>query len=225
MAKSSGLITAWSYSRWADYERCPFYAKLKHVDRLKEPDNKYQARGSAIHKLAEDYASGKIRTIPFELKTFSEEFKKLKKMKPIVECSWAFDVHWQPSSWFDTQRTWVRIKVDVTVAAKGKRFIIDHKTGKDRPEHEDQLGLYAIGGFLSHPEDEQECQDWYLDKLQNDPEKITGADFTRDMLPQLQEEWLHKTGPMLSDKMFKPKPSDKCRFCHFRKENGGPCKF
>lgn len=217
-------IEAWSFSRWRDYEQCPFLAKCKYVDKLKEPDNIYTARGSAIHKEAEDYAGAKLRKLPESLKNFKDEFAKLRKLSPMLELQWAFTRDWQPTGWFD-KSTWLRIKVDVSVLITGRRFIIDHKTGKAREEHEDQLSLYALGGFLSHFEDEIEVQDWYLDKAATDPTKITGDDFHRSQLDELKAEWEKKTKVMLLDAKFTPKPSDKCRFCHFRKANNGPCKF
>lgn len=227
MALPSPKMTAWSFSRWADYERCPLLAKYKHVEKRKEPDNKYTTRGSSIHKLAEDYVAGKIRLIPPELMNFEDEFKKLKalkKPKPELECAWAFDINWNPVSWFE-QTAWCRVKLDVTAILGGRRYVIDHKTGRFSPSHEDQLGLYALGSFLMLPEDSIEVQDWYLDKPKDDEDKILGADFKRADLPALKKDWAKRTKVMLSDTKFSPKPSDKCRFCHFRKDNGGPCKF
>lgn len=218
-------ITAWSFSRWRDYEECPFKAKCKYVLKLKEPDNQYTARGSQIHKEAEDYAGGALKKLPASLASFKDEFAKLRKLSPQLEQQWAFTRSWQPTGWFDSN-AWLRIKLDVNVMVKGRRYVIDHKTGKQREEHEDQLGLYALGAFLMHPmDDDLEVQDWYLDKKPDDPTKIVGADFTRDQLDDLKAEWERKTKIMLLDAKFTPKPNDKCRFCHYRKNNGGPCKF
>ena len=217
-------ITAWSFSRWNDYQRCPALAKYKYVLKIKEPDNVYMARGSAIHKLAEQYALKTISKLPPELNSFKAEFAKLRKMNPITEGQWAFDRDWKPTSWFGAQ-AWCRIMVDATAVQDGKRWVIDHKTGKQREEHRDQLGLYALGGFLNFPEDEIEAQDWYLDKPANDDQKILGEDFVRTQLDALKTEWEAKTKIMLLDQKFSPKPNDGCRFCHFRKSNGGPCKF
>ena len=224
MAISSGPITAWSFSRWNDYCKCPFLAKCKYVDKLKEPDNIYMKRGTKIHKMAEDFALGSLKKLPSELASFKAEFAKLKKLKPQVEGQWAFTRTWQTTSWFGKE-AWCRIKVDATLAIDGKRFVIDHKTGKDRPEHDDQLELYAIGGFLLFPEDDLEAQDWYVDRKPDDPLKILGKDFQRDQLEDLKKKWEDQTKIMLIDKRFDPKPNDGCKFCHFRKSNGGPCKF
>ncbi len=53
-------ITAWSFSRYGDYQKCPLMAKFKAIDKIKEPSNKYLKRGTAIHKEAELYQTRKI---------------------------------------------------------------------------------------------------------------------------------------------------------------------
>lgn len=75
----SNKITSWSFSRYSDYKQCPLKAKLKHVDKLKEPPNEAMARGAAIHNIAEKYIKGEGRTLPAELKQFGAEFKMLRK--------------------------------------------------------------------------------------------------------------------------------------------------
>ena len=225
----AGKILAWSFSRWNTYESCPLKAKFLYVDKLKEPDNPAQARGSAIHKQAENFLLGSIKTLPAELAFFKEEFQKLKKLKAQPELSWAFTSAWQPTGWFD-KNAWCRVKLDALVFKPTHGVLVDYKTGRPYDEHSDQLGLYALGGFL-HPDckgvQELEAQDWYLDKekLPKGHEKITGEDFTADQVEELKDTWADKTRAMLNDTKFLPKPSDKCRFCHFRKANSGPCKF
>jgi len=222
------VITAWSFSRWNTYETCPLKAKFLYIDKLREPDNAAQARGTAIHKKAEDYVTGATTpTVPGELKFFAAEFKKLRKLGAQVELQWAFRSDWSPTDWF-ARDAWCRIKLDALVSIKGKVVLIDYKTGRQYPEHEDQLSLYALGGFCSLPlAKEIEAQDWYLDegKLRPEQERILGEDYQRSDMEALKKDWAKKTKLMLTDQNFKPKPGDGCRFCHFRKSNGGPCKF
>jgi hypothetical protein len=42
---------------------------------------------------------------------------------------------------------------------------------------------------------------------------------------KLADDWEDKTRPMLNDTIFAPKPGNACRWCHWKKSNGGPCKF
>ena len=46
-------VTAWSYSRYADYTQCPLKFKLKHIQRLPTKGSPAMDRGSAIHKEGE----------------------------------------------------------------------------------------------------------------------------------------------------------------------------
>ena len=52
-------ITSWSFSRWSCYSSCPYKAKLKFIDKLKEPGSPQMDRGTVIHELAEHYVKAK----------------------------------------------------------------------------------------------------------------------------------------------------------------------
>ena len=233
-----GLVkkfTAWSYSRWHDYQQCPLKAKLKYLDKQAEPENPAMARGSAIHKLAEDYLKGLKKTVPKEFKTFAELLRGLRKNKHLqVEQSWAFDKLWALASWFGAD-CWCRVKMDVAAPVlEGKTFkrlrVIDWKTGGKpnvvNPEHLDQMSIYGLGGLLQYPD--VEAVDVEMDYV--DQPIVIGVNpltrtYTRGDLGDLKKEWEKKVKPMMNDTKFAPRPNDKCRWCHYRKDNGGPCKF
>jgi len=213
-------ITAWSFSRWKDYEQCPLKAKYKHVDKMKEPPAPAMERGSAIHKLAENFAKGELRKLPPELKLFSEQFAELKKSRPMVEESWAFTDRWSPTDWF-AFNAWLRVKTDAACLDGDTLYVIDHKTGKKKDDHADQLSLYAVAGMLKYPAVRKVVsQLWYLDSGE-----MTDQDFDVSELPGLQKDWVAKTKAMLNDMRFSPKPGNHCRWCSFSKSKGGPCKF
>ena len=213
-------ITQWSFSRFKDWQGCPRKAKYKHVDKLKEPGGAAMQRGSNIHKLAEDFLSGKLKVLPQELSSFEEEFRQLKRRNPAVEADWAFDRKWNRVGWFDKE-VWVRIKTDAASLFKKIVTVVDHKTGKERPDHKDQMGLYGIGGLIIYPTaTAAQAALWYLDLG-----KEVKHEFPREDLNVLKEEWEDKVQPMLNDKNFAAKPSHACTWCHFRKSNGGPCEF
>lgn len=214
-------IDAWSYSRLADWETCPLKAKLKHVDRIKEPGSAAMERGSLIHKLAEDFASGVTKVLAPELVRFKDQFMDLKKQKPICEEQWAFRNDWSMTGWFDGP--WLRVKTDVSFLDKKQveGTIIDHKTGKEKDEHNDQLSLYAVSFFSRVPTLERvSSQLWYLDHG-----TMRDLDFTRDQLPQLKEYWEGRVRPMMEDTRFPARPNRLCQWCFFRASNGGSCKF
>lgn len=231
------LVKSWSFSRYMDYVSCPAKFKYKHIDKLVEPPNEAMARGTAIHKLAEDYVNGKLRTLPAELKLFADRFKKL-RAEPIktVEAQWAFRKDWTETTWNDWTGCWLRVKMDVSyLNVKHNALVpIDHKTGKFREEKNDeymlQLHLYGTASFFKMPDiDVSSPRLWYLDHGRVYPDPAQDEDeiefFPKDKTV-MRKAWEDRVKPMFMDRTFKPKPSDRaCRYCHFRKENGGPCKY
>jgi RecB family exonuclease len=224
-------ITAWSFSRYSDYKKCPALAKYKHIDKLKEPGSAAMDRGTAIHKLAEDYTLGKIKALPPELLSFKPEFAAVKKLKSkMVEEQWAYKADWSPAAWNDWSGAWLRVKMDLAfIRDDNTLVVIDHKTGKFRPEqHEayvEQLELYAAAGFVQCPDVlAVEPRLWYIDEGLDWPPEDTKPYLAKDA-KKLRTTWEKRVKPMLNDTTFAPKPGDACRWCHFRRSNGGPCKF
>jgi hypothetical protein len=152
-------FTSWSYSRYRDYKRCPYFAKLKHLDKVPEGStvNPAMIRGSAIGAMAEDYTKGILKRLPSELSMFAKQFTALAKMKMKnvwVEESWCFDKDWKPilhkfpldkngeMMWdkfapadCDAWRSiWVRVKMDLCGIDEQTNVLVpvDHKTGKYR---------------------------------------------------------------------------------------------
>ena len=233
----SNKITSWSFSRYSDYKQCPLKAKLKHVDKLKEPPNEAMARGAAIHNIAEKYIKGEGRTLPVELKQFEAEFKMLRKQYKkkingmVVEDNWSFTKTWDETAWNDWIGCWVRIKLDCAHHIEDDVMVVtDWKTGKFRVEQNDgyieQLELYALAALMLYPHlKEVRPRLAYLDVGVIFPAEDKPIVFTQADVPKLKKLWEKRTKPMLSDTTFAPRPNDKCKWCHFRKSNGGPCKF
>ena len=221
MKASTKRFTAWSYSRLSTYRDCPFKAKCKFLDKLKEPEGPALAHGSEIHKLAEGFLKGEIKRLPTELKTLGKEFKDLKKLEVGTEEQWAFRQDWKTCDWFAVD-CWLRIIVDAYAKTDVHTLVIvDHKTGRIYPEKQDQLNLYGLGGLLMYPEvNTVKTAFWYIDHNTVKEETVT-----RDQLPDIKKHWNKEVKAMMLDTTFAPRPNDKCRWCHFRKSNGGPCKF
>lgn len=221
MIKTVKKITSWSYSRYAKYNDCPAAAKYKFIDKLQEPGSAAMERGNAIHKMAEDYTKGATKKLPPELTKFAEEFKELKGSKPIVEQTWAFTKEWAETVWNDWQGCWLRIKTDAACLDGDTLYVIDHKTGKQREGYGEQMTLYGVGGFLKYPHIKKVvAQLWFLDSG-----GVVPAEYKVSEFKAMQKDWEKKVQPMLNDTRFAPKPGNACRFCHFKKANGGPCKF
>lgn len=231
-------VTAWSFSRYGDYKRCPAYFAYKHLDKLPEPGNEAMHRGSAIGSMAENYALGKLTTMPAELSLFKAEFKGLKAQKmKFVEEQWAWTHNWEAETeWNNWANCWVRVKIDAGYFNQKANalVIIDHKTGKMRPENQveymEQLDLYALAGLVKYPEAAiVSPRLWYLDagiiypngEDADQPElEYTQADTAR-----LKKVWMARTKPMFNDKQYKPTPNSKCVWCPYSTAKGGPCKY
>ena len=246
-------IQAWSYSRLGTYDQCPAKAKFQYIDKLKEPDSASGAKGTRVHALAAVWVSRqlpapdkdnaafypelrallKAKKIPVELETFEKEFAALRKLKPAprVEDQWTFSSAWEDlgeQGWF-SPAAWLRIKVDLHHLEVKKNGalrrtgvnIVDYKTGREYEDHRLQRSLYALGALLIYPDAERvTAAHWYLDGGTERKEEWTRAD-----LDKLQAEWTRRTTAMLNDTTYAPRPSDKCRYCHFRRANGGPCVY
>ncbi len=233
-------VTAWSFSRYNEYRKCPALTKYKVIERRKEPGNQAMERGNLIHKLAEDYIKGNIAKLPPELLQFKAEFAKLRKMykapvkKIAVEDSWSFTKDWAKTTWDDWDHCWVRIKLDCAhQEADDVLIVTDWKTGKYREEsNEDyieQLELYALAAFLWYDTVQTvKPRLAYLDLGMIYPEKpddIAKLTFTRADLPRLKKTWEKRTKPMMVDVTFAPRPSSACRWCHFSAAKSGPCAY
>lgn len=223
------MITSWSFSRWGVYNVCPLKAKYKFIDKLQEPGSAAMDRGTDLHKQCEEYL-GKGGRIPKELKLISNELKLLRKEEAICEAEFAFNKSWEPVGWFDKD-TWCRVKADAVIepiidSSSPTVEIKDFKSGKVKEgesEYTLQLELYSLAGLLVYPIAEKATSSLIF--IDHGVEIRTEGEVLRKDLPKLKKKWEVRVKPMLSDKVFKPRPGNACRWCHFSKSKNGPCKF
>ena len=223
------LVTAWSYTRYADYTRCPLFFKLKHLDKsLKDDGNAAMRRGGDIHKEAEDYTIGKIKKLPESLKNFKDKFNELKALKPMVEQNWGFKADWAWTGrpgWFGDD-VWLRVKADAFAHYDDDTAdLIDHKTGKKYGSNMDQIELFGASAFMRLPNLKHvTIRLWYLD-IADPLESEDTFEMTALEGAAIRKDWDKKVRPMFNDRRFAPKPNDKCRYCPASRQNGGVCKF
>jgi hypothetical protein len=221
------LVTAWSYSRYADYKQCPAKFKYKHIERRPDPGSPAMNRGNVIHKAAEDYVKGTVSKIPADLLGVKEQLTFLRKAKAVAEENWGFRIDWEwigRPGWFGDD-VWFRAKTDVRQLYEDDTLLLgDWKTGKKYFANEEQIELFALAGYRRFPfVTEVDTRLWYTDASPDDNE--VQRVYTTKELEAIQRDWTKKVVPMFKDKRFAPTPNDKCGWCPFSKAKGGPCKF
>lgn len=230
-------ITSWSFSRYKDYDKCPAYAKYKHLDKLPEPKHPAMQRGIDIAKKEEDYFRGTTSRVPAEIHPdLRGEFRRIKKQKTkLIEEMWGFNAAWGVTDWFDWNNCWLRVKVDIGYDDGDVVYSFDNKTGgADKrtgllrttsvEEYEMQLDLYGVATLSRFPHaKEVRSKLIYTDLGVTYPdEEIV---MKRDELLAGRKRWEKRTKAMLSDTMFAPKPNSGCQWCAYSKVKGGPCKY
>ncbi len=226
-------MTAWGFTRWKDYEKCPAFAKYKHVMKITpqhEIKNEHIDHGNTVHQLGAHVVRGVLKKFPKELGSFEQEFKDLRQNKAKAEDEWAFNSKFETVDWF-AKECWLRIKVDACYLRQErgarsimhtKAKIVDYKTGKiHAEEHADQRGLYALGAFYMYPDiAEVVVEHWYIDSGEIEDDTFKRAD-----LPKLESKWRQRTRAIMADTSFAPRPGSYCRWCDYSKAKKGPCKF
>jgi len=211
----------WSFSRYDTYALCPYKYKLKFIEIRKEPGSPAMERGNAIHKEAEDYLSAKRPDLPASCGKFSRLMGQLRELNPAVEEKWGFTREWRSTGFFD-KKVWLRSILDAGVAYEdGGAEVIDHKTGKRYGSNDEQVELFALTAFQHWPSVRNvTTRLWYLDS----GEEVVN-EFKREDAPKLRAKWEKRVAPLFEDRQWPARPNEKCRFCHWRASNGGPCRY
>lgn len=235
-------ITAWSFSRWKVYEECPLKAKLKFIDKIPEPSSPAMERGTAIHKRAEEYVSGTIRSAPAEIKSLKVQFKEIRDLNKssggkltTIEDTWAFRRDWSRTTWNDWDGCWLRVKLDMAHVDGNTVFVSDVKTGKfskyNLGDYGLQLEIYGLAALLVHASIGKDLEVkprlLYVDHgvVHPEPASLDEIVYVPSDVPALKKAWEARVKPMLTDQKFAPKPNNNCKWCAYRASAGGTCKF
>ena len=201
------------------YEQCPYKYKLQRIDGFQEPTGPAAERGKMIH--AELETALLALPVYSEVTEYWEPFiNELKAMgaKPEVELGFTHD--WVPCG-FSEGVVWLRGVLDVLSLNNNIAYVADWKTGKER-DYEDQVKLYAVMVMAAYPEiDEVKLEILYVDLKK----KVSYGSIKRTDFEGLRDWITSRILKIEADDIYAPKPSFNCKWCHFRKENGGPCRW
>lgn len=198
-----------------------------------EPPNPHFIKGDRVHAEADAFITSigkKEPLISKELKGVTVRLQFLRKLKAQVERDWAFTKDYVPTSWFG-DKAWLRVKTDacaVEPIVPPLIHIIDWKTGRVYDEHRQQRSLYALAGL-------QLASLGQIPGATKDSNLVAAHDytdtgftatetFTPKDLKKLKKEWASRICGMMSDTRYQMHEGFHCRFCRFRKSNGGPCQ-
>lgn len=224
---ASTTVKSWSISKLHDYEKCPRFFQLRHVERIPDPrPSKAADRGTEIHNAAEYFVKGEGPMIK-EMYTFATEFQHLRNLftagQVSLEGEWGFDDAWNPC---DYKTAWLRMKLDASVYSPDWDMVIDYKSGKrfgNEMKHADQVTLYALGKFMRDPDlNLVKTELWYLDV-----DDIAKTQFTRQQAMKFWPRMDERARKMCSDNRFTPKPNImSCKYCPYKPEpeGTGDCK-
>lgn len=225
----SNGVTAWSYSRYGDYERCPLYFHEKHVLKsFKDAGSAAMDRGNEIHKGVAAWLSNKAEGLPrdaFQNTRAEQILMELRAMPDLlVEQQWGFTSHWKPTGWFGND-TWLRVILDVGLVYPDMTAeALDWKTGKRYGSNQDQMELFAVGVMCRIANVKNVTTRLiYLDEKGKDIEDI--EEFPGTHKQRLIDKWMKKIEPMFTDKVWAPRPNDKCKWCPLARSKGGKCAF
>lgn len=187
-------MTAWSYSSLTSFETCPRrHHETRVLKRVKEPEGAALVLGNAAHKSLElraktgcpipktiqiTAAGGESAAMPT---TGWEEMMEKILATPgevITERQIALDSRLCETGWFD-KNVWVRGVIDLGKLNGSKALLLDHKTGKRKPDS-DQLMLFAALAMHVWPKLEKVVTGFlWLKEGKIDKETFTRADISR----------------------------------------------
>lgn len=215
---------ALSFSKYSTWEKCAAKYKFRYVDKLEEPKGDAMSRGSEVHSTVEAYLLGQTEMMHPDIHSYYGQFMfNLRNANVKVETKIAVDRDWKIVDW-DSPDAHIRSVIDAHVPPRedGRVLTFEWKTGKMYPEHYNQRELYAVKLKCMYPTAEWiEVTGVYFDLRKNSSPYLHPAYYQEPKV----ELWDARFNKLLRDEEFIPNPSYACRWCHFRKDNGGPCEF
>ena len=210
----------YSYSSVKMYEQCPRKFKFSKIDKLADSSGEAANRGKLIHAEIEALLNGGLPVFSDEVFYLEDKLSKWINLKAASEMSIAVDDNFNAVMYSDPTAKF-RGVIDLYYEQGLEATIIDFKTGKHR-DYSDQVTVYAAMVMSCKPHiDYVKTAIEFIDLAKTDEYKL----ITRSDLPMLQLQLKNRLKAVEKDKIYAPNPSYLCNYCHYRKNNGGPCKW
>ena len=211
---------AYSYSAVKQYEQCPAQYKFNRIDRIPQPTGAAASRGTMIHSEIENIINGSLMLVSDEVQHLLPKIESWRNLKAVAEMKFSIDYDWNEVEYTD-HTAWFRGVIDLYIEQDNTATVLDFKTGKDR-DYSDQVQTYAAVILSTRPNiDVVDISIAFVDLKKTTKYKS----ISRSDLPDLKASLAVRIKTLEKDSIFAANPSGLCRFCHYRKDNGGPCKW
>lgn len=209
-----------SYSSIKLYEQCAAKYKFSRIDRLPEPTGPAAERGKMIHAELESILKGGLEILCEEAEHLLPKIDVWKEQDAKSEMEFAVNNRWDPVD-FNDPTYMLRGIIDLYIEDGDRAIVLDFKTGKER-DYTDQVAVYATVILATKPHiNEVVPAIEFIDTKKS----LTYNVIHRKDLQYLKQSVEGRVNIIERDKIYAPNPSGLCRFCHYRKDNGGPCKW
>jgi hypothetical protein len=203
-------VVPWSYSSLTAFETCPKRFQLTRLlKKVREPSSEAMTHGNEVHKALELATLG-TQPLADKYKKYQPLVQSLRSRpgKRLVEYKFGLTRGFQPTEFF-AKDVWVRGVIDYALVQPKVAYVLDHKTGKPKTDH-DQLRLFAGVTFANFPYIET-VQTGYLWLAYN---KMESKAFTKADVPEIWSDFSVRVQRMehaLKTDHFPPKPSGLCK--------------
>jgi CRISPR/Cas system-associated exonuclease Cas4 (RecB family) len=210
----------YSYSAIKMYEECPSKYKFSRILRLPQPSGPAAERGTMIHAEIENAIKGGLDLLSDEIMHLANSIKVWKENGAQSEMKFSIDKHWNAIP-YDDPMSMFRGVIDLYLEHEDKAVVIDFKTGKDR-DYSDQIRVYSAVILATKPHISEVKNIIEFIDLKKTKEYPT---IKREDLSSLKSLMVGRILAPEKDNIFAPNPNQFCKWCHYRKDNGGPCKW
>lgn len=228
-------IQSASFTKLGDFEKCKFYAYLKHDARIPEPERPLKPgqteqandRGTRYHLNCEEYVLGQTDALLPDIDAaFGPELDLMRHLHTegmvSLEGQWGYALDWAVTDWYSAA---IRMKLDAIVFHDEEHAtVIDYKTGRkfgNEIKHNEQLRFYALGSFMRYPRLKRVTAElWYLDQ-----KDVTSMTMTRMQGLAFRQNFDNRIKKLVTCTEFPPNPNKfSCKWCQYGPWNGGHCE-